>query len=215
MLVYALGRVLYNDSNIDDKEILDILRVVEESGVEYQVGDILFRLVDGVFVGTRKELNRSEARALLFERLWRIKPYPDWLLEISKNIEIEGPHHLILVPGEERFSLRLELSKRSRLVMNTGNEDLYVSRYKPDTEGNYIVTYGEDVLENLRRAYAILKHTDLNGPVYYDTIGSLRCDCEVPELSEISGLIKALKIFQEELLDVRIVEEACLILRRD
>lgn len=215
MIIYALEKVLYNDSVINDTEISDILRVVRDSGVEYQVGDIVFRLIDGVVVGVRKELSDLEARALLFERLWKIKPYPDWLVEISSKIDIDGPHYLYVSSGDERFSLRLELSKKAKLVFNTGNEDIYVSRYETETEGNYVVAYGEDVLENLRKAYMILKHTDLNGPLYYDTIGSLECDCETPNLSDISGLMEALKIFQEELLDVRITEEACLILRRD
>jgi len=215
VIIYALGRVLYNDSSMDDGEILDVLNVVKDSGVEYQIGDIVFRLINGVVVGTRKELNPSEAKALLFEKLWKINPYPDWLLEISKKIDIGGPHYLILAPGDGRFSLRLRLSKYAKLVLNTGNEDIYLSRYRPEVEGTYVVVQGEDILENLRRAYAVLRHADLNGVVYYDTIRTLECDCEIPDLSKIDGLIKALKIFQSELINVRIAREACLIFRRD
>ncbi len=215
MIIYALGRVLYNDSSVDEGEILDVLNVVKNSRVEYQIGDIVFRLIDGVVVGTRKELNPLEAKALLFEKLWKINPYPDWLLEISKKIDISGPHYLILAPGDGRFSLRLRLSKHAKLALNTGNEDIYLSRYKPEIEGTYVVVQGEDILENLRRAYAVLRHADLNGVVYYDTIRTLECDCEIPDLSEIDGLIKALKIFQSELINVRIAREACLIFRRD
>lgn len=216
MLAYALGEIVLNDLGVNENEIIDVLKIVEESGVEYQVGDTVFRRIDGVVVGVRKVLNMEESKALLFRTLWHVKPYPKWLIDISKNVEMSGPHYLMITSGEERFPLRSLFSERARLVLNTGREDIYVSRYKPEiTEVPYIAVYGGDVLENLRRAYSVLKHTDLNGPIYYDTIELLECDCEVPNLSEIEGLIKALKIFREELIDVRILREACMVLRRD
>ncbi len=216
MLVYALGEIILNDLDLNEEEVADVLKIVEESGVEYQMRDIVFRLIDGVVVGVRKGLTMKESRALLFRELWNVKPYPKWLIDISKGVKMSGPHYLIITYGDERFSYRSLLSEQSRLALNTGREDIYVSRYKPKVDGvPYIAVQGEDILENLRRAYSVLKHTDLNGPTYYDTIKSLECSCEIPDLSEIKGLIKALKIFREELVDVRIIREACMILRRD
>ncbi len=215
MIVYALDKVLLNETEIPDGEVLGVLEAVKQTEVEYQLGNIVFYPIGNSVVGVRKGLSRLEAEALLFRRLWMLKPYPEWIVDLSKFLNVQGNHYLVLTAGDNRFSLRERFSPLAMLVYNTGNEDLYVSRFELEIEGPYISVYGENVLENLRRAYSILKHHSLKARVSFETLDSLECDCDIPDLSSTQGLIEALKIFRTELVDVRIPEEVCLVSRRD
>lgn len=215
LVVYALKKVLLNETPHPDEEIVSVATTALKTGVVLSIDEwkMSFHPISEAVVGVRSSLEGEEAEAILYRLLWRVRPYPEWLLRISEKIG-EGRWYVSVVPGEGRFTLRKEMGGQARLVANTGSEDIYVSRFEPKIDGKYAVAYADDPREALRRAYMLLRNSDLNGRIDYDTIDSLDVDFEVPDLSSVDGLLKALEIFEEWLVDVRIPHEMCLVLRR-
>ena len=215
VVIHALGKILLNEEKLPISELMEIVEAVKGSEVPLQVDPwkMVFHPFKDAVIGADKKLDKEEVEAVAFRKLWKIKPYPEWLLEVKKESGLERGGTIVLVPGEDRYSLRSELAKTLRLVLNTGEVDVYYSKISPEVEKG-IIARDEDVLEALRKAFAILRHTEKTHAVYEET-DSLNCECEVPELDSLEGLLKALEVFEKELIDVRIPREMCWILRRD
>lgn len=215
MVIHALGKILLNEERIPAPEIVEIVEAVKGSGVPLQVDPwkMIFYPLEDAVVGADKKLDEEEVEAIAFRKLWKVRPYPEWLLDVKRESGLESGGTVVLVPGEDRYSLRSEFTKTMRLVLNTGEVDVYYSKISPELERG-IIARDDDVLEALRKAFAILKHTGKTQAVY-EEVDSLRCECEVPKLDTLKGLLKALEIFEKELIDVRIPREMCWILRRD
>ncbi len=213
--------LIYNGLPITDEEALEYSKAAETAGVPISVDplDLSFQSVGNTVLGGPTSFSASELEALALRALLEVKPYPEWLLNLKGDGEISGLHTVILVHGLGRFELREELVKYAKLVQNTGEEDLYTTKGRfPDlgieADGVFIST-GEDAIENLRRVYAMKLHTDGKGVKRYENLyeenfynfDRSRGILNLAERIDLNFAIEALRIFEEELVDVRIPQE--------
>ncbi len=212
--------LLYNGLPIADEEVLEYSKAALTAGIPISIDplNLSFHVSEEMVLGGPSKFLVSELESMALNILLNLRPYPKWLRDLVRDRKFSGLHTVILVAGSGRFGLREELVKYAQLILNTGEEDLYLSRGRfevnIDADGIYIST-GEDLMENFRKVYSMKIHTDGRGVKRYDDIeredfynfGKSHGILNLTERFDIDFVLSALEIFRDELVDVRIPKE--------
>ena len=218
--------LIYNGLGMADEEVKNYSEAVLNAGVPLTVDPlgITFRKSGDFVLGGPSRLSPTELEALAVSVLMEYRPYPEWLVEMFKDVDFSGLHTLIIAAGSDRFALREELSRYSKLILNTGEEDVYITRgvFRLELNADRVfMATGEDMMENARKVFALKLHTNGIGVKRYENLeredfhnfGKSRDILNLDARIGLDFVVKALEVFHDELVDMRIPKELCWLMR--
>ena len=220
--IYCGGEILYNETNIDDKELLPVMKMVEKSGISVYVNswDMEFFLVNNIVYAQKRSFidKAAQIKSDLFTVLWRIKPYPSLIEETANEMNFSGFHTILVVGGEVRYEIRRKMRYEAELIRSTEDLDFYFSngKYGGKIFENMGICWGNDSRENLRRA--LLALYSFGGGIYDNVIESKIGKFDLNGFdpfkeTDIEWLVGALRLFKKSMVDVRIPRELFAVLR--